>query len=127
MREIKEAEFWLKSAENLFDSPAPSKEKYTVVVAQVIHSIIKANDALTLKFLKKRAIRHDDAPRLFLDLIKFNKIPSKFSDLRKSIILPAVKTKSRADYKGIEVSRTEAERWMRMGRKFLRSVKECIE
>lgn len=122
MREIKEAEFWLKSAKDLFDSPILHREKYTVVVAQTIHSIIKANDALTLKFLRKRAMRHDDAPKLFLDLIKFNKIPSKFADLRKSIIIPAVKTKSRADYKGIEVSKTEAERWIRMGEKFLKCI-----
>ncbi len=126
MREIKEAEFWLKSANDLFDSPIPHAEKYTVVTSQVIHSIIKANDALTIKFLRKRAIRHDDAPQLFLDLIKFNKIPSKFADLRKSIIIPAINTKSRADYKGIEVSRTEAERWVRMGEKFLKCVKECV-
>jgi len=126
MREVKEAEFWLKSAKDLFDSNKPNSEKYTVVTAQVIHSIIKANDALTLKFLRKRAIRHDDAPQLFLDLIKFNKIPPKFADLRKTVIIPAINTKSRADYKGIEVSRTEAERWIRMGEKFLKSVKECV-
>ena len=126
MREVKEAEFWLKSAKDLFDSEIPNPEKYTVVTAQVIHSIIKANDALTLKFLGKRAIRHDDAPQLFLNLIKFNKIPSKFADLRKTVIIPAINTKSRADYKGIKVSKTEAERWIRMGEKFLKSVKECV-
>jgi uncharacterized protein (UPF0332 family) len=126
MKEVKEAEFWLKSAKDLFDSQTPHVEKYTVVTAQAIHSIIKANDALTLKFLGKRAIRHDDAPQLFLDLIKFNKIPSKFADLRKTIIIPAINTKSRADYKGIEVSRTEAEKWLRMSEKFLKCAKECV-
>ena len=35
MRELKEAELWLKTAKNLFDSEVEVREKYTVVVAQV--------------------------------------------------------------------------------------------
>jgi hypothetical protein len=65
MRELKEAEFWLQSAKELLDSKNPDREKYTVVVAQAIHSIIRANDAMTLKFLGERAFRHDDAPLFF--------------------------------------------------------------
>lgn len=48
MRELKEAEFWLQSANKLLNSKNPDREKYTVVVAQTIHSIIRANDAMTL-------------------------------------------------------------------------------
>lgn len=55
MREINEAEFWLQGAKNLFSSGDQTSEKYTVIVAQSIHSVIRANDALTLKFLGKRA------------------------------------------------------------------------
>ncbi|MDI6639953.1 MAG: hypothetical protein QMD78_03930 [Methanocellales archaeon] len=126
MKELKEAEFWLESAKDLMDVMSPDKEKYTVAVAQAIHSIIRANDALTLKFLKKRAMRHDDAVRLFRDLIGLNKIPSKFADLGSAIIIPAVQTKSKADYKGIEVSKAEAERWLRKAQKFIECAKECL-
>ncbi|MDI6903349.1 MAG: hypothetical protein QMC77_06410 [Methanocellales archaeon] len=126
MKELKEAEFWLESAEDLMDAMSPDKEKYTVAVAQATHSIIRANDALTLKFLKKRAMRHDDAVRLFRDLIGLNKIPSKFADLGSTIIIPAVQTKSKADYKGIEVSKAGAERWLRKAQKFIECAKECL-
>lgn len=126
MRELKEAEFWLESAKKLMDSATQDREKYTVLVAQAIHSIIKANDALSIKFLKRKAFRHDEAMELFKELIRLNKIPSKFADLRTMIIIPAVQTKSKVDYKGIEMSKTEAEKWIRNAEKFLACAKECI-
>ena len=126
MREAKEAEFWLQSAKNLFNSEFVSREKYTVVVAQSIHSIIRANDALTLKFLNKRAVKHLEAVDLFLTLIKLNKIPSKFADLRKTILEPAIDTKSKADYRGAEFSKSEAEKWLRLAEKFLTAAKESL-
>lgn len=125
MKELKEDEIWLKSAKWILNSDIAEREKYTVIAAQSIHSIIRANDALTLKFISKRAVRHDDAQRLFLDLVRLNKIPSKFADLKR-IIISAVQTKSKADYKGIEVSRKEAERWIRNAEKFLSGSKECL-
>jgi hypothetical protein len=68
MREIEEAEFRLKSA------------KY------------RANDALTLRFLNIRSLRHDDAPRLFLKLVQQNKFPAKFSNLRTTVFTPAIQS-----------------------------------
>jgi len=127
MREIVEAEFWLQSAKNLFSSEIQTPEKYTVIVAQCIHSIIRANDALTLKFLKKRAFKHIEAPELFLELIKQHKIPSSFADLRKSVLIPAINLKSKADYKGLLASKTDAEKWIKLAENFLNSAKKCLE
>lgn len=126
MKELKEADFWLWSAKNLLKSESTDREKYTVVVAHAIHSIIRANDALTLKFLGKRAIRHDDAPGLFLKLIQQNKIPSEYAKLRNTIT-EAIQLKSKADYKGITVSKSEAEKWIRKAEKFLKSAQDCIQ
>ena len=126
MKELKEAEVWLESAKKALDTGIADREKYTVVVAQAIHSIIRANDALTLTLLGKQAMRHDEAPRLFLEIIRLNKIPSKFADLR-SIITSAVLMKSKADYKGIEVSRKDAEKWIRNAEKYLTSAKKALE
>ncbi len=126
MREINEAEFWLQSAKNLSDSENLSREKYTVAVAQCIHSIIRSNDALTLKFLGRRAIKHLEAVDLFLQLVRLNKIPSKFADLRKTVLEPAIDTKSKADYKGIEFSKADAEKWIMLAEKFLAAAKESL-
>lgn len=126
MKELNEAKVWLESAKTAFDSKTLEREKYTVVVAQAIHSIIRANDALTMRFLDKQAMRHDEAQNLFIDLVRLNKIPSKFSGLR-SIIIAAVQLKSKADYRGIDVSKNEAEKWVKNAEKFLNSAKECLE
>lgn len=127
MREINEAKFWLESAKQLFTSEFTLPEKYTVVIAQCVHSIIRANDALTIKFLGRRAIKHKEAISLFLDLIKFNKIPSRFADLRKTVLQPAIEIKSRADYKGLIAGKSDAERWIKLAEKFLSCVKECLK
>ncbi len=116
----------IESAKKSIYTDIAEREKYTVVVAQAIHSIIRANDALTLALLDKQAMRHDDAPRLFLEIIRLNKIPSKFADLR-SIITSAVIMKSKADYKGIEISRKDAEKWIRNAEKYLTCAKEALE
>lgn len=127
MSDIREAEFWLESARSLLNSPYEDSEKYTVAVAQAIHSIIKANDALTMKFLGKRAIKHQDAIGLFLQLVTGNKIPAKFSDLRKTVLEPAIQTKSKADYKGLRSSKSDAEKWIRLAEKFLKSAQESLQ
>lgn len=126
MRELKEAEHWLESAKELLKKGSLDKEKYTVVVAQAIHSIIRANDALTLRFLDKTAIKHDMAPELFLELIRNNKIPAKYADLRKIVLIPAIKTKSHANYHGFDVSKADAENWIRLAEKFLSAAKDCL-
>lgn len=125
MREVKEALQWLESAKHLMESPESDREKYTVVVAQCIHSIIRANDALSIRFLKKRAMKHDDAIRLFLELIEANKIPSNYSHLRKTL-KESIQLKSRVDYKGMEISKGEAERWINRAEKFLTAVKKSL-
>lgn len=111
----------------MINSEGKDAEKYTVVVAQAIHSIIKANDALTMRFLGKRAIKHQEAVELFLQLVRENKIPSKFSNLRKVVLEPAVQTKSKADYKGLRASKEDAEKWIRMAENFLNSAKEALK
>lgn len=125
MREVNEANYWLRSARKLMDASSKDREKYTVVVAQCIHSIIRANDALSVHFLKKRAVRHDDAARLFLELIEGNKIPSTYAYLRKTLN-DAVQLKSKVDYKGMEMGKADAERWISRAEKFLNAAKESL-
>lgn len=115
---IKEAEYWLRAAKSTLES-AESEEAYTVCIAQAIHSIIKANDALTIKYLGELAHRHDEAPELFQKLITQNKIPSEEANYRE-IILRAVYEKSKFDYKGTPASRAKAKQWLNDAEKFLK-------
>jgi len=115
---------WCESAKAMMDSPR-GREKYTVAVAQAIHALIKANDALTTKYLGRRSTRHEDASMLFGDLIKQNKIDPKFSDQRK-LLTKAAAEKSDYDYKGTEVSKATASGWLRDVERFLEMVRKIL-
>ena len=125
MSELEEAEAWYESAVATFKS-GRGREKFTVAVAQGIHALIRANDALTTKYLGQRSTRHEEAFVLFGDLIKRNKIDPKFSDLRK-VLSKAAAEKSDFDYKGVEVSQATAARWLREVEGFLRAVHEILD
>ncbi len=94
-------------------------------MAQCIHALIRANDALTVRLLGRRSTRHEDAALLFGELVRQKKIPAKYSDLRP-VLVRAVSEKSEYDYKGIEVSRDMAARWMRQTERFVAAVREIL-
>jgi len=125
MSDLEEAEAWLSSSENLLESKELGRARFTVAVGQAIHAMIKANDALTMKFLKRRSSRHEDALKLFKELIAQNKIPAKYAKLREALG-DAVADKSDFDYKGKEVGKDEAERRIRNARQFLSAVREIL-
>jgi len=120
---LQQAKLWLIAAEHI--SNLESKEKHTVSVALSIHSIIKANDALTYKFLKTTAKRHDDARRLFEDLITNNFIKPEYSNY-KQIIQDAINNKAKAEYKGGFFSKKDSEIMIRKAQKFINMVKQEI-
>ena len=69
--------------------------------------MIKANDALTVRFLRRRSTRHEDAPLLFGELVRQHKIPPAEADWR-TLLQRGISEKSAYDYKGTEVGREAA-------------------
>ena len=90
-----------------------------------IHAIIKANDALTFKFMNITAKRHDDARRLFEDLIKKNFVKAEYANY-KDIIQDAVTNKAKAEYRGAFFSKNDFDDMKRKAEKFLRMAEEII-
>lgn len=125
MSDIEEAEAWLRSAEYLLESEELGRARFTVAVGEAIHSMIRANDALTMKFLKKRSTRHEDALRLFKELLTQHKIQAKYAGLRDGL-RDAVADKSDFDYKAKVAGKDEAERRIRTARQFLTAVREIL-
>ena len=117
---FEQAKQWLDGA-----SHVASKNGYTVAVAMLIHAIIEANDSLTHKFLNVTARRHDDARRLFEDLIKKNLVKAKYSNY-KQIIQDAINNKAKAEYRGAYFSKKDFEEIKREAEKFIRMVEEII-
>lgn len=74
------------------------RDGYSVAVSMLIHSVIKSNDALTFKFLNTTVRRHDDARRLFEDLIKRNYLKSEYASY-KDTIQDAINNKAKAEYR----------------------------
>lgn len=125
MRELEEAESWLDAAKFTLGNTSRGRSRFTVAVAQSIHALIKANDALTMRFLGRRSTRHEDAAVLFGTLVKQNKIDPKYASFR-ALLTTASAEKSDYDYKGTEVGQEEAKKWIRDAEKFIKSTKDIL-
>lgn len=122
---FKQAEIWLVGAKYIKDYSSEESSKYAVVVAMVVHAILKANDSLTYKFMNMTARRHDDARRLFEDLIKKNFVKAEYSQY-KQIVQDAISNKAKAEYRGAYFSRNDAEGMIRKAEKFVRMAEEIV-
>ncbi len=125
MSDLEEAEAWLSSARYLLQTEAGRRSWRTVAVAQSIHSMIKTNDALTFRFLGRRASRHEDSAALLKELARRHLIPKKYADRREAFAL-ALREKSEYDYGGAEIGRIEAERRVRRAEVFLAAVRDIL-
>ena len=123
-RHFEQGRIWLKAAISVAGE-GESKERHAVAIAMLVHSIIKANDALTLKYLNTTARRHEDARRLFEDLIRRNVIKSEYSSYG-DIIQQAITNKAKAEYRGGFFSKADFEDMRRKTEKFLALVEKTI-
>lgn len=122
---FEQAKLWLEGAKYIGDYNSEDRDKYAVAVAMAIHSIIKANDALTFKFTNTTARRHDDARRLFEDLVKRNFIKTKHANYSQ-IIQEAINNKAKAEYRVSFFSKNDFEDMKRKAEKFLKMSEEII-
>jgi len=113
-----QAKLWLSAAKYVFGLQVETRNKYTVASALAIHAVIKANDSLTTRFLGRVAKRHEDAPALFLELIRRNYLPSEESRHRDTLA-EAIREKSAADYHAEFFSKQDAESLIRKVEKFV--------
>ncbi|MDP2908584.1 MAG: HEPN domain-containing protein [Nanoarchaeota archaeon] len=122
---FEQAKLWLEGAKYIANYNSEEKYKYVVAVAMAIHAIIKANDALTFKFTGNTARRHDDARRLFEDLIKKNFVKAKYAAY-KQIIQDAINDKAKAEYRAAFFSKNDFEVIKRKAEKFIEMVEEIL-
>ena len=122
---FEQAKLWLEAAKHIAGY-GEDKNKFAVAVSMAIHSIIKANDALAFKFMNTTARRHDDARRLFEDLVKKNFIKAQYADC-KQIIQDAINNKAKAEYRGGFFSKSDFESMKRDAEKFLKMAGEVFK
>lgn len=124
-RALKEAEGWLASAQAKLREVEDDEVLANVVCAQCIHAIIRANDALTLKFLGCKCTRHDDVAVLFLNLVRQKKIEA-CDEHFKELLIEAMKDKSGADYGKSSFSPEDAYYYIEEASAFVSAVKKYV-
>ncbi len=124
-RALKEAESWLVSAKLQLVGAQSDDASANVCCAQAIHSIIRAHDALSLKFLGHKPTRHDDVAIVFAKLIRDGKLPSTAENF-KSLIANAMRDKSGADYGKSSFSLEDAEEYVEQTEHFIAMAKDIL-
>ena len=124
-RAIKEAEEWLLSAKDKLAIAEDEEEAANVCCSLAIHAIIRANDALTLKYENKKPTKHDDVPRIFEQIIKKGNIGKE--NLRFVRLLEkTIGDKSGADYGKKSFSYENAKGYVEKAEEFVSVVKGYI-
>ena len=125
-RALREAESWLVSAKHSLLEAGEGDASANVCCAQAIHAIIRANDALSLKFLGYKATRHDDAAAVFAKLVREGKLPEDAS-LFKGLIAGAMRDKSGADYGKASFSYDDAKEYAERTENFVAMAKGVLK
>ena len=114
---------WLRSAEATLKSGGERSE--VVATAEAIHSIIRANDALTMALAGRKGTRHDDAPLMFKRLVREGKIEERH--IRFAALLhEAMGAKGGADYGRAVITKKEAEYFVKGAEDFIAMVERNI-
>lgn len=123
---FEQAKLWLEAAEYIANLQNEGSNKYSVAVSMIIHAIIKANDALTFKYLNTTARRHDEARRLFEDLIKRNLIKPEYAKYNQ-IIQDAINDKAKSEYRVSSFSKNDFDDIKRKAKKFIKMAEVILE
>ncbi|MCI0504412.1 hypothetical protein L0Y65_06950 [Candidatus Micrarchaeota archaeon] len=126
IRALREAESWLVSAKQGLIDAEGDDARANVCCAQAIHSIIRANDALSLKFLGHKSTRHDDAAIVFMKIAREGKLPQG-ADGFKALIANAMRDKSGADYGKKAFSYEDAQIYIEQTEHFIAMVKDTLK
>jgi hypothetical protein len=126
IRALHEAEGWLASAKHGLLDAADDEARANVCCAQAIHAVIRANDALSLRFLGYKSTRHDDAAIVFAKIIRQGKLPIQAIEF-KDLIADAMRDKSGADYGKRSFSFEDAQKYAERTEHFILMVKDILK
>jgi len=121
---LEQAKIWFEHARGILKEE--SGISYAVGVAMTIHAIIKANDALIFKFLNVLPKKHDDAKRLFKDLVDEKKVDPKYANYA-DIVQEAITLKARAEYSGKYFSKNDLENITKKAERFIKMVSGVLK
>ena len=125
-RAINEAEEWLVSAKDKLALSESDEGAANVCCALAIHAIIRANDAISLKFLHIKATRHDDASAMFSKALQQGKLGSENARFLR-LLQKAMSDKSGADYGKKAFHYDDARKYVEDAEEFVSVVKGVVK
>ncbi len=125
-RALREAESWLHSAKEGLAEAEDDQAVTNVCCAQAIHALIRANDALSIKFLGHKSTRHDDAAIVFAKLLREGKMPAG-TERFKNLISGAMRDKSGADYGKSSFAHEDARDYVEQTEQFIAMAKDVLK
>jgi uncharacterized protein (UPF0332 family) len=123
-RAMAEAVEWLEGARRSMAKKSDGASN--VCCAQAIHALIRANDALCLKFIGHKPTRHEDMPHIFGKMVSQQKLGSEERRF-EHLLVKAMAGKSGADYGKADFKWSDAEFFVREAEEFIKMAKEYIE
>ena len=122
---LADARVWLKSASTALAEAGRTERAEVVACAEAIHSIIRANDALTMALSGIKGTRHDDAPAVFKRLVREGKLEEK--DIRfATLLFKAMGAKSGADYGRADITKKDATYFVSGAEEFIKMVESHL-
>jgi uncharacterized protein (UPF0332 family) len=122
---LEQAKLWMEASRYISGGSDSANERHIVAVALAIHAILKANDAVTFRFIHATARRHDEARRLFQELVRRNLVKSEYAPYNQ-IIQDAINNKARAEYRIASFSKKEADEMLGKAEKFIKMAEKSI-
>jgi hypothetical protein len=124
-RAMDEAGQWLASARDKLALAESDEGAANICCALAIHAIIRANDAASLKFLRAKATRHDDAPAMFSKALQQGKLGSENRRFLR-LLQKAMSDKSGADYGKKAFSHEDARKYVEDAAEFVAAMGGAI-
>lgn len=96
-----------------------------VKMTNLIHAVIRANDALLLAYGKEKPERHPEAVTKFANLLKEKGLMDKYGKYEK-VLATVLAEKNLAEYRGKEYKEEEVNSFYEKAKRFHNAVQELI-
>lgn len=116
----------LKDAQGFLESGRDGSKPNRVRMTNLIHCVIRANDALLLSFNRDKPSNHENAASRFTSLIDDRGLMDKYGRYEKNI-RDILGEKTPAEYTGKNYGDDQIEKYQKKADRFLKAVKELID
>lgn len=120
------AENALKDAEGLLEVGEDISKPNRVRMTNLIHSVIRANDALLLHFGRNKPSDHENAAAKFTSVIDDKGLMDKYGRYEKNI-RDILSEKISAEYTGKNYRNKEVKKYQKKTQRFLTAVKDITD